>query len=86
LPQLTELALGRPEPVASPATAEGATPPAATGDRAKAGRTYVAALQDSAAFGKMVAAKAYRRQIDGAEQGALLGAGGACIWALHDRR
>src|SRR5262249_40591677 len=69
----------------------GATPPAAAGDRdwpprrAKAGRTCVASLQDSAAFGKMVAAEAHRRHFHGAERGALLGDGGAWIWALHEK-
>src|SRR5262249_12917525 len=90
LPQLAELALGRPAP-AAPATAAGATPPAAAGDRdwpprrAPAGRACVAPLQDRPRFGRMVAAEAYRRHFQGAERGALLGDGGAWIWALHEK-
>ena len=103
LPQLAELGLGRPPPVAAaPATAAAPVPPtaaakteaataapAATKDpdwpprRSKDSRSCVATLQDSAAFGKMVAAEAYRRHFQGAERGALLGDGGAWIWTLH---
>jgi hypothetical protein len=91
LPQLAELALGRPAPAAAataapPATAEGAAAPVDRDwppRRTEAGRTCVATLRDSAAFGKMVAAEAYRRHFHGAERGALLGDGGAWIWALH---
>jgi hypothetical protein len=93
LPQLAELALGRPAAAAaataatSPATAAAAAavdrdwPPRRTAD----GRTCVATLQGSAAFGKMVAAEAYRRHFHGAERGALLGDGGAWIWTLHEK-
>jgi len=97
LPQWAELGLGRPlavPPTAADAAAEpptAATPAvsAATKDpdwppqRTEASRTCVATLQDSASFGKMVAAEAYRRHFQGAERGALLGDGGAWIWTLH---
>jgi hypothetical protein len=53
--------------------------------RTKDGRTCVATLRDSAAFGKMVAAEAYRQHFQGAERGALLGDGGAWIWTLHEK-
>ena len=43
----------------------------------------MATLQDSAAFGKMAAAAAYRRHFPGAERGVLLGDGGVWIWTLH---
>jgi hypothetical protein len=42
-------------------------------------------MQDSAAFGKMVAAEAYRRNFQAAPHGALLGDGGAWIWTLHEK-
>jgi hypothetical protein len=93
LPQLAELGLGRPAAVAaassastaaSAADADAATPkPDWPPQRTKDSRTCVATLQDSAAFGKMVAAEAYRRHFQGAERGALLGDGGAWIWTLH---
>jgi len=53
--------------------------------RTPGGRTCVATLRDSAAFGKMVAAEAYRQHFQGAERGALLGDGGAWIWTLHEK-
>jgi hypothetical protein len=96
LPQLAELGLGRPA-AAAPTAATAPLPPsaalsaapAATNDpdwppqRTQNSRTCVATLQDSAAFGKMVAAEAYQRHFQGAERGALLGDGGAWIWTLH---
>jgi hypothetical protein len=91
LPQLAELALGR-RVLGAVAEAAGATEPAAEPvdrdwppRRAKDGRTCVATLRDSAVFGKMVAAEAYRRHFHGAERGALLGDGSAWIWTLHDK-
>jgi hypothetical protein len=53
--------------------------------RTENGRTCVATLRDSAAFGKMVAAEAYRQHFQGAKRGALLGDGSAWIWTLHDK-
>jgi hypothetical protein len=53
--------------------------------RTENGRTCVATLRDSAAFGKMVAAEAYRQHFQGAKRGALLGDGGAWIWTLHEK-
>jgi hypothetical protein len=88
LPQLAELGLGRPAPATAPGPAA-AAPAATAADRdwpprrTQDGRTCVATLRDSAAFGKMVAAEAYRRHFHGAERGALLGDGGAWIWTLH---
>ena len=69
-------------PVASTAAAA-TTKPEWPPQRTEDSRTCVATLQDSAAFGKMVAAEAYRRHFQGAERGALLGDGGAWIWTLH---
>jgi hypothetical protein len=86
LPHLAELGLAAPPaspPVTPgpprPAAPRGAWPP----QRQEGGRTCVATLADSAAFGKMVAAEAYRRHFHGATRGALLGDGSAWIWALH---
>ena len=53
--------------------------------RTENGRTCVATLRDSAAFGKMVAAEAYRQHFQGAQRGALLGDGSAWIWTLHEK-
>jgi len=87
LPQLAELALGRPAAAATPpVSAEEATPSvdrAWPPRRSEAGRTGVATLRDSVAFGKRVAAAAYRRHFHGAARGALLGDGGAWIGTLH---
>jgi hypothetical protein len=87
LPQLAELRLGKETlQAATPsAAAEDAEPekPAWPPKRTKAARTCVATMQDSAAFGKLVAAEAYRRNFQGAQRGALLGDGGAWIWTLH---
>lgn len=89
LPQLKELRLGKSMMPASPATqtaddadvAKPAWPP----KRTEHSRTCVATMQDSAAFGKMVAAAAYRRNFQAAPRGALLGDGGAWIWTLHSK-
>lgn len=89
LPQLAELALGKPS-VASPADgvaasreADAGTKPAWPPKRLKDSRTCVATMQESAAFGKMVAQEAYRRNFQAAARGALLGDGGKWIWTLH---
>jgi hypothetical protein len=89
LPPWAELGLGRP-PVATAAGAAAAAA-AAAGDRdwppqrTETSRTCVATLQDSAAFGKRVAAEAYRRHVQGAERGALLGDGSAWIGTLPEK-
>jgi len=89
LPQLAELSLGKetvPSPAPSTAAEDtGPEKPAWPPKRAKAGRTCVATMEDSAAFGKIVAAEAYRRHFQGAPRGALLGDGGAWIWTLHGK-
>ncbi len=46
-------------------------------------RTCVATLQNSEAFGPMVAAEAQRRNLFAAELKAFLGDGGLWIWAIH---
>jgi hypothetical protein len=87
LPQLAELRLGKETIQATAAAADQGNvapeKPAWPPERAKAGRTCLATMQDSAAFGKMVAAEAYRRHFHEAQRGALLGDGGAWIWTLH---
>jgi hypothetical protein len=89
LPQLAELRLGKD--VVPSATASGPQGKTAPTDRVwppqrtKNGRSCVATMQDSAAFGKMVAAEAYRRNFQGAARGALLGDGGVWIWKLHEK-
>ncbi len=89
LPQLAELRLGKESvPVAAVSPAAAAAPadqPAWPPKRTEASRSCVATMADSAAFGKMAAAEAYRRHFQGAERGALLGDGGAWIWTLHAR-
>ena len=88
LPQLAELRLGQ-QPLPSPpgtlaepaAVAEKSWPP----KRTKHARTCVATMQDCAAFGKMVAAEAYRRNFQAAPRGALLGDGSAWIWNLQKK-
>jgi hypothetical protein len=90
LPQLEELALAKATPPASPArpTAEettAAAQPAWPPKRAKNSRSCVATMQDCHAFGKMVAAEAYRRNFHAASRGALLGDGGAWIWTQHKK-
>jgi len=88
LPQLEELALDKAKPV-SPATQTAdetpATKPAWPPQRTENGRTCVATMQDCHAFGKMVAAAAYRRNFHAAKRGALLGDGGAWIWTQHKK-
>ncbi len=86
LPQLAQLRLGQsvgemasPEAVVESTDDEPVWPP----KRTKHSRTCVATMADSAAFGKMVAAEAYRRNFPAASRGALLGDGGAWIWTLH---
>ena len=91
LPQLEELRLGKPSTPASgdgvPAAvaADEESKPAWPPKRTKASRTCVATMQDSGAFGKMVAAEAYRRNFPAAARGALLGDGGKWIWTLHEK-
>jgi hypothetical protein len=86
LPLLAELGLGK-EPLAATAAPSAndakAEKPAWPPQRTKQSRTCVATMQDSAAFGKMVMAEAYRRNFLAASRGALLGDGGAWIWTLH---
>jgi hypothetical protein len=87
LPQLAELALGKPS--ADPAQSDQhqeeveeeavAWPPR----RTQQSRSCVATMQDCHAFGKMVVAEAYRRNFQAAKRGALLGDGGAWIWTQH---
>ncbi len=88
LPQLAELGLDQvtlasalpSSPVAElKASGEKTWPP----KRAENSRTCVATMQDCHEFGKMVAAEAYRRNFHAAPHGALLGDGGAWIWAQH---
>jgi hypothetical protein len=87
LPQLAELSLGNQPlpssasvPVTEPATpVQKDWPP----KRTKQARTCVATMADCTAFGKMVAAEAYRRNFQAAPRGALLGDGSAWIWNQH---
>lgn len=90
LPQLEELALDKgttpasPAPATpekTPASAEPAWPP----KRTENSRTCVATMHDCHAFGKMVAAEAYRRNFHAAPRGALVGDGSAWIWAQHKK-
>jgi hypothetical protein len=87
LPQLAELSLGKQALSGSRRANETATevekswPP----KRTRNARTCVATLQPSVAFGKMVAAEAYRRNFQAAPQGALLGDGSAWIWNEHEK-
>jgi hypothetical protein len=87
LPQLAELSLGKQAlPSAPPAPSAEPTTPAKKDwppQRTKQARTCVATMQDCAAFGKMVAAEAHRRNFQAAPRGALLGDGSAWIWNLH---
>jgi hypothetical protein len=92
LPQLAELALGKPVPgagAAEPAeeapedevlTATPTWPPKRT---KKNSRTCVATMRDCHAFGKMVVAEAYQRNFQAAARGAFLGDGSAWIWTQH---
>jgi len=88
LPQLGDLALDKAKP-ASPATPTGAettaAKPAWPPKRTENSRTCVATMRDCHAFGKMVAAEAYRRNFHAAKRGALLGDGGAWIWSQHKK-
>lgn len=89
LPLLAELELGRQTvaasaaaaPVAAPDEPERLWPPRRTQDA----RTCVATMQDCHGFGKMVAAEAYRRGFAGVRRGAVLGDGGAWIWAQQQK-
>ncbi len=90
LPQLEELALDKattavssPTPAAEtlPASAEPAWPP----KRQENSRTCVATMHDCHAFGKMVAAEAYRRNFHAAKRGVLLGDGSVWIWTQHHK-
>jgi hypothetical protein len=89
LPQLAELALDKattPVEPATPTAQETATAkPAWPPKRNENSRTCVATMQDCHAFGKMVAAEAYRRNFHAAQRGALLGDGGAWIWTQHKK-
>ena len=89
LPQLAELSLGKATPPApaslSTADDEAAVPPAWPPKRTDNSRSCVATMQDCHAFGKMVAAEAYRRNFHAAQCGALLGDGSAWIWTLRDK-
>lgn len=88
-PQLAELALDQAKPPRSASArpaeeipaAERAWPP----KRSANGRTCVATMQDCHAFGKMVAAEAYRRNFHAASRGALLGDGSAWIWTQQKK-
>jgi hypothetical protein len=87
LPQLAELSLSRQTLSTPTASATAQAQPTSKPDwppkRTKDSRTCVATMQDSAEFGKMVAAEAYRRNFQAAARGALLGDGGKWIWTLH---
>jgi hypothetical protein len=90
LPQLAELALSKATTPASPATpivaeTTEASKPAWPPKREENSRSCVATMQDCHAFGKMVAAEAYRRNFHAAPRGALLGDGGAWIWTQHKK-
>ena len=86
LPQLEELGLGKATTAKSPSApaAEEIEPSRAwPPKRTENSRTCVATMHDCHAFGKMVAAEAYRRNFHAAARGALLGDGGAWIWTQH---
>jgi len=89
LPQLAELGLDKATTPVSPAmpTVDAATTtkPVWPPQRTANSRTCVATMQDCHAFGKMVAAEAYRRNFPAAQRGALLGDGGAWIWTQHQK-
>lgn len=90
LPQLAELGLDKPTTPGpnSPTAADEAqpkAPPTWPPKRSEDSRTCVATMQDCHAFGKMVAAEAYRRNFHAAPRGALLGDGGAWIWTQHQK-
>jgi hypothetical protein len=77
-PATSSVPLARP---ATPPTAEKSWPP----QRTKEARTCVATMADSEAFGKMVAAEAYRRNFQAAPRGALLGDGSGWIWTQQQK-
>lgn len=88
LPQLEELGLGKATTTGSPSSPgadeiEPPVPRAWPPKRTENSRTCVATMHDCHAFGKMVAAEAYRRNFHAAARGALLGDGGAWIWTQH---
>jgi hypothetical protein len=88
LPQLAELGLGRQAVPAQPEAAPAAAPPRPCPwppERLAEARTCVATMADSATFGKLVAAEAYRRNFPAAGRGALLGDGSAWIWNEHEK-
>ena len=90
LPQLAELALDKATTPPSPATPTAdettvAAKPAWPPKRTENNRSCVATMQDCHAFGKMVAAEAYRRNFHAAPRGALLGDGGAWIWTQQQK-
>ena len=90
LPQLEELSLGKPTK-SEPSSTEPAqdvpptVPPVWPPKRTEKSRTCVATMQDCHAFGKLVAAEAYRRNFHEAQRGALLGDGRAWIWTQHEK-
>lgn len=73
--------------VAAPdgAPAAGAAPEATAWQPERRVRTCVATLQDSDAFGKLVAAEAYQRHFYGAARRAFVADGQKYNWALHQR-
>lgn len=97
LPQLEELSLGKAHSQPSSSDAASSKSPAdapSSNDsdqkswppkRTKDARTCVATMQDCHAFGKMVAAEAYRRNFHAAPKAALLGDGSQWIWNLHQK-
>jgi hypothetical protein len=72
-----------PEPAAAAPRSEAAPPKDWQPQRLV--RTCVATLQDSDAFGKMVAAEAYQRHFYGAARRAFVADGQKYNWALHQR-
>jgi hypothetical protein len=100
LPQLQEFALNQATKLVSPAAPTAAEPapaqptavtPGTTAEptwppkRIENSRSCVATMDDCHAFGKMVAAEAYRRNFHAARRGALLGDGSAWIWTQHQK-
>jgi hypothetical protein len=90
LPQLAELSLGKDKPSRA-ATSSSATDRSVPGEktwppkRTKNARTCVATMRDCEAFGKMVAAEAYRRNFQAAPRGAVLGDGSKWIWTQQEK-
>jgi hypothetical protein len=97
LPLLQELALHKAPKPASPTTAAptadkltptgptAAAKPAWPPQRMENSRSCVATMAECHAFGKMVAAEAYRRNFHAASRGSLLGDGSAWIWTQHQK-